>query len=83
MYVCNTVKMQVKKIRIKKLSCLSFHTSCSQNFFYLYFFFLFSVFFFFFHFGFALLVWLSNFLDNLDLVLYTTTTVSNWRFFLH
>ena len=24
-----------------------------------------------------------KFHDNLDLVLYTTTTVSNWRFFLH
>ena len=53
--------MQVKKIIIKNLWCLSFHMSCSQNFFYLYCFF----FVFFFHFGFALLVWLSNFMITL------------------
>ena len=59
--------MQVKKIRIKNLSCLSFHMSCSQNFFYLHCFFFgfFVVVFFFFHIGFALLVWLSNFMITL------------------
>ena len=47
--------------------CLSFHMSCSQNIFYLYcfLFLLFCFFVFFFHFGFALLVWLSNFMITL------------------
>ena len=35
MYVCNTVKMQMKKIKIKNLLCWSFHMP-SQNFLYLY-----------------------------------------------
>ena len=62
--------MQVKTIRIKNLSCVSFHMSCSQNLFYLYCFFFcfvfFAVFFFFFfsHWV-ALLVWLSNFMITL------------------
>ena len=34
MYVCNTVKMQMKKIKMKNLLFLSFHMLCSQNFFY-------------------------------------------------
>ena len=39
MYVCNTVYVQMKKIKIKNLLCLSFHMLSSQNFFYLYSFF--------------------------------------------
>ena len=66
MYVCNTVKMQMKKIKIKKnLLCLSFHMLCSQNFFY---WIVFSL-------GLVLLVWLSNFMSE-------QLGVSNWRLFL-
>ena len=54
MYVCNTVKMQMKKIKIKNLLCLSFHMLCSQNFFYWIVFSLWLV----------LLVWLSNFMSE-------------------
>ena len=53
-YVCNTVKMQMKKIKIKNLLCLSFHMLCSQNFFY---WIVFSL-------GLVLLVWLSNFMSE-------------------
>ena len=75
--------MQVKTIRIKNLSCLSFHMSCSQNLFYLYcFFFCFVFFAVFFFFTLGCSTGLAlKFHDNLDLVLYTTTTVNNWRFF--
>ena len=54
MYVCNTVKMQMKKIKIKNLLRLSFHMLCSQNFFYWIVFSLWLV----------LLVWLSNFMSE-------------------
>ena len=58
--------MQVKKIRIKDLRCLSFHMSCSQNFFFcIVFVFCFCFVCLFFHFGFVLLVWLSNFMITL------------------
>ena len=66
MYVCNTVKMQMKKIKIKK--------TC---YFYLFICFVLRISFFelFFSLGLVLLVWLSNFMSE-------QLGVSNWRLFL-
>ena len=74
--------MQVKTIRIKNLSCLSFHVLFSEFVLFVLFFFLFCFFCCFFFFTLGCSTGLAlKFHDNLNLVLYTTTTVNNWRFF--